>query len=111
MRKPQCSSVANGEPTAAGDGRTSGYAINALYAPVGWLSWSDLVQRMVGGAEKSRETLQVFINTVLGETWKDEAAQVVDADVLYVANASHILPRCRWVPPCSLLASMFRMIG
>lgn len=68
--------------TATGDGRTSGYWLNGLYAPTGWLSWSDLVREWLE-AQKSRETLQVFVNTVLAECWKDEQAVPVDADVLY----------------------------
>lgn len=68
--------------TATCDRRTSGFHLNALYAPVGWLSWSDLVREWLE-AQKSRETLQVFVNIVLAECWKDEASVPVDADVLY----------------------------
>lgn len=76
--------LARGEwrPTAAGDGRTRGYHISALYAPVGWPSWAELARDFVE-AKKTRETLQVWINTTLGETWKDEAAVPLEADVLY----------------------------
>ncbi len=76
--------LARGEwrPTAAGDGRTRGYHISALYAPVGWPSWAELARDFVE-AKKTRETLQVWINTALGETWKDEAAVPLEADVLY----------------------------
>jgi phage terminase large subunit GpA-like protein len=69
-------------PTAKGDGRTRGYAISALYAPVGWPGFLELACEWCE-ASKSRETLQVFINTVLGETWRDEAAVPLDADLLY----------------------------
>jgi len=68
--------------TATGDGKTRGYHISALYAPVGWPSWADLAAEFLE-ARKSRETLQVFCNTVWGETWKDEAALPLDADALY----------------------------
>jgi phage terminase large subunit GpA-like protein len=76
--------LARGEwrATAAGDGRTSGFHINALYAPVGWLSWADLAREWIE-AQKSEETLQVFVNTVLAQTWADQNSQPVDADVLY----------------------------
>ena len=67
--------------TAAGDGRTRGYHLSALYAPVGWPSWPDLAREFVE-AKRTRETLQVFINTVLGETWRDEAAVPLEADAL-----------------------------
>jgi phage terminase large subunit GpA-like protein len=68
--------------TAAGDGKTRGYHISALYAPVGWPSWGELAAEFLE-ASKTRETLQVFCNTVWGETWKDEAALPLDADGLY----------------------------
>lgn len=67
---------------AAGDGKTRGYRISALYAPVGWPSWSELATEFLE-AKKTRETLQVFCNTVWGECWKDEAALPLDADALY----------------------------
>jgi phage terminase large subunit GpA-like protein len=68
--------------TAAGDGKTRGYHISALYAPVGWPSWGELAAEFLE-ASKTRETLQVFCNTVWGETWKDEATLPLDADALY----------------------------
>jgi phage terminase large subunit GpA-like protein len=76
--------LASGEwrATAAGDGKTRGYHINALYAPVGWPSWGDLAAEFLE-ANKTRETLQVFCNTVWGEVWKDETALPLDADALY----------------------------
>jgi phage terminase large subunit GpA-like protein len=76
--------LARGEwrPMAAGDGKTRGYHISALYAPVGWPSWGELAAEFLE-ARKSRETLQVFCNTVWGECWKDEAALPLDADALY----------------------------
>ncbi|MDW8130056.1 MAG: phage terminase large subunit family protein [Bryobacterales bacterium] len=76
--------LARGEwrATAAGDGKTRGYHISALYAPVGWPGWPDLAREFLE-ARKTRETLQVFVNTVLGETWRDEAAVPLEADALY----------------------------
>jgi phage terminase large subunit GpA-like protein len=68
--------------TAAGDGKRRGYHICALYGPVGWPSWGELATEFLE-ARKSRETLQVFVNTVWGECWKDEAALPLDADALY----------------------------
>lgn len=69
--------------TASGDGRTRSYAINALYAPVGWPQPPDLTAEWLE-ASKTRETLQVFINTILGETWRDEAAVPLESDALYL---------------------------
>ena len=69
-------------PTAAGDGRTRSYSLNALYAPVGWPSWPELAAEFLE-AKRTRETLQVFVNTILGETWRDEAAVPLEAELLY----------------------------
>jgi len=76
--------LAGGEwrPTAAGDGRTRSYSLNALYAPVGWPSWPELAAEFLE-AKRTRETLQVFVNTILGEAWRDEAAVPLEAELLY----------------------------
>lgn len=44
----------------------AGFSLNALYSV--WLSWKDLAERWIK-AVKSVETLKVFVNTMLGETW------------------------------------------
>jgi phage terminase large subunit GpA-like protein len=81
-QKTDMLSLGEWRPTAAGDGKTRGYHISALYSPVGWPSWGELAAEFLE-AKKTPETLQVFVNTVWGETWKDEAAVPLDADVLY----------------------------
>jgi phage terminase large subunit GpA-like protein len=53
---------------AKGDGRTAGFHISSLYSPVGWFSWGDAAKQFEQ-AQKSPALLQVFVNTVLGETW------------------------------------------
>lgn len=68
--------------TAPGDGRTRGYHISALYSPPGWPSWGELAMEFLE-AKRTPETLQVFVNTILGETWKDKSAQPLEADVLF----------------------------
>lgn len=67
---------------AGGDGKTWSGRISALYAPVGFAGWPDLVREFLE-AKRARETIQVFVNTVLGETWRDEAAVPLEADALY----------------------------
>lgn len=55
-------------------GRVRGYHLNALYAPVGWMSWGDialLFTRSYRDPEKHR----VFINTVLGEVWTSKGGE------------------------------------
>lgn len=48
-----------------------GYIINGLYSPLGWMSWLEIVQEYL----KSKDDplmYQTFINTVLGEPWKEQ---------------------------------------
>lgn len=53
------------------NGRIAGFHINALYSPLGWFSWQEIAEEFEE-AKKSREKLKSFVNTVLGETWKDK---------------------------------------
>lgn len=48
-----------------------GYHINSLYSPLGWLSWAEIA-RQFEDAEKSKDDnlMKVFVNTILGQTWK-----------------------------------------
>jgi phage terminase large subunit GpA-like protein len=64
------SMLAHGEwrAGAKGDGRTAGFHISSLYSPVGWFSWGDAAKQFEQ-AQKNPALLQVFVNTVLGETW------------------------------------------
>ncbi|HLI84118.1 MAG TPA: terminase gpA endonuclease subunit, partial [Bryobacteraceae bacterium] len=64
------SMLARGEwrPSAAGDGKTAGFHLSSLYSPVGWFAWSDAAKQFEQ-AQKNPALLQVFVNTVLGETW------------------------------------------
>lgn len=52
------------------DGKLAGFHLNALYSPVGWFSWREAAQQWLDAQGKPEE-LRGFINTVLGETWKD----------------------------------------
>jgi phage terminase large subunit GpA-like protein len=49
----------------------AGYHINSLYSPYGWYSWGDAVQDWLD-AQKDVNKLRTFVNTVLGETWKEK---------------------------------------
>lgn len=57
-----------------------GYAINALAAPVGSVSWRVLVEEWVYAMARSKlgdnEPLKVFINTRLAQTWEDRGETV-----------------------------------
>ena len=53
--------------------RLRGYHLSGLYSPVGWLSWEELVREWEEARNsKNTEKLKTFINTRLGETWKDK---------------------------------------
>lgn len=54
-------------PERAG-GKVRGYHLNALYAPVGWMSWGDIAKAFED-THRDPEKFRVFINTVLGEVW------------------------------------------
>ncbi len=54
------------EATAPGDGKTVGFHISALYSPLGWVSWAEIIEEFLE-AKDFPEKLQVFVNTVLGE--------------------------------------------
>ncbi|MBI2818134.1 MAG: phage terminase large subunit family protein [Acidobacteria bacterium] len=58
-------------PSAVGDGRTAGFHLSSLYSPVGWFGWPDGAKAFEE-AQKNPALLQVFVNTVLGETWKQQ---------------------------------------
>lgn len=56
--------VAEGEA----DGRVASFHLSALYSPLGWYSWSDAVTEFLESKD-DQAALQVFTNTVLGETF------------------------------------------
>jgi len=64
--------LAHGEwranPAAMWDGKTAGFHLSSLYSPVGWFAWGDAAKQFEQ-AQKRPELLQVFVNTVLGDTW------------------------------------------
>lgn len=79
--------LAKGEWRAhsTGDGETVGFHLNALYSPLGWVSWSDLAKQYEK-AKKAQdrgdlEPMQVFYNTRLAEVW-DSAVEQTKAEVL-----------------------------
>lgn len=60
--------------TAAGDGRTEGFTLNALYAPLGWVSWLDLARERAHAKAKEAvgdsEAMQVLANTRWARSYK-----------------------------------------
>ena len=61
-------------------GKLTGYHMSAIYAPLGWVSWADLVQQWheANIAAKSGDVsrLKTFVNTVLAETWEEQGDKV-----------------------------------
>ena len=66
-----------GEWRAEGpEGSVAGFHLNELYSP--WSTWARMV-RDFRQAKKDTETLRVWVNTSLGETWEDQGETVDDA--------------------------------
>jgi phage terminase large subunit GpA-like protein len=75
----------------------AGFHINALYSPLGWFSWTEIGTEWFA-AQKDPTKLQTFINTVLGESWK-EKGDAPDWERLYERRTSRPL---NVVPPKGL---------
>lgn len=57
---------------------TVGFHLNALYSP--WMRWVEIIDEFYK-SKGSKERLQVFVNTLLGEVWEDDAERL-DSTVL-----------------------------
>jgi phage terminase large subunit GpA-like protein len=59
-----------------------GYHLNALYAPVGLgLNWRAVAQKWLASQSDSSE-LKSFVNTYLGEVWKEQGDNIEDLSLL-----------------------------
>ncbi len=74
-------------PSSAGDGKTAGFHLPSHYSPVGWFSFADAAT-MFEKAQNNPTLLQVFVNTVLGETWT-QMAEAPDWQRLYDRRESY----------------------
>jgi phage terminase large subunit GpA-like protein len=63
------------------DGLIRGYHISALYSPLGWYPWAEIVRRFQR-AKKDRSLLKVWVNTNLGETWREDSDAPPEVDVI-----------------------------
>jgi phage terminase large subunit GpA-like protein len=68
--------------TNPGPDRAAGFAINALYSPLGWFSWRMIVLKWLEAQrDPSGTKLKTFWNTILGEAY-DEAGEAIEAHFL-----------------------------
>jgi phage terminase large subunit GpA-like protein len=67
-----------------------GFHLSGLYSPVGWFSWEDAVRQWEDAhyPQKNIEKLKTFVNTVLGETWKDKG-EAPDWKKLYLRREDY----------------------
>jgi len=79
--------------TAPSDGKTAGFQLSGLYSPLGWLSWSDMVDEFLR-AKGDAPMLKSYVNTRLAETWEEDYASKVDA--------AGLLERCEHYEPAVL---------
>jgi phage terminase large subunit GpA-like protein len=69
------------EKPGAAEGKVVGFHLSALYSPFGSYTWGDAARQWVKSQGKS-DKLREFVNTVLGETWK-EKGDAPEWEVLY----------------------------
>lgn len=71
--------------TSQRPGKITGYHLNALYAPLGWAKWPDLVmewhQAVLSARQGDVAQLKTFTNTVLAETWEEQGDKVAHNDL------------------------------
>jgi phage terminase large subunit GpA-like protein len=77
--KPRLLEAGEWHATAPGDGRTAGFHLSALYSP--WETWAEIALDH-GRVMKDPPRLQVWVNTKLGESWEDQAGEVVETEPL-----------------------------
>lgn len=66
-----------GEWIATAESDIVGFFINSLYSPTGWFSWVDIAKDYEAAKkefenEKKTEKMRTFVNTILGETYKEK---------------------------------------
>lgn len=66
----------HGKWVATAESSTVGFHLSALYSPIGWFSWSEIVDDFIKANDelkinKKTEKMKTFMNTILGETYKE----------------------------------------
>jgi phage terminase large subunit GpA-like protein len=77
--KPALLASGRWTPTAEGDGRTAGFHLSGLYSP--FMTWAEAAIEH-GQVHRDPARLQVWVNTVLAESWEDQAGEAVEPDPL-----------------------------
>lgn len=92
--------------TAVIAGRATGYHLSALYAPLGWVRWAELIHQwhtaLTAAKHGDVTRLKAFANTALGETWEERGDSVATSDL---ARRAEAYP-CGTVPYGGLLLTM-----
>ncbi|HUX58132.1 MAG TPA: phage terminase large subunit family protein [Bacteroidales bacterium] len=79
--------IKNGEWRATAEFKgTAGFHIWEAYSP--WSRFSDIASSFLEAKRGGRETLQVWINTVLGECWRDEGEKI-EEDLLFLRRENY----------------------
>lgn len=79
-------------PTSQGDGVTAGFQLSSLYSPLGWRSWPEIVDDFLR-SKNDPTTLQVWVNTTLGESFEDSYAAKLSAEGLLKRALEENYPR------------------
>src|SRR3990172_5563427 len=80
--KPELLAAGKWIATNPGPDRAAGFKINALYSPLGWFSWRQIVLKWLAAQrDPSGTKLKTFWNTILGEAY-DEAGDSIEPHVL-----------------------------
>lgn len=69
-----------------------GYHINALYSPYGWFSWARVAENYEE-AKIDPAKMKTFVNTVLGETYKEEV-EAPEWERLYERREAYKIGSC-----------------
>lgn len=64
-----------------------GFHINALYSPMGWISWNEIAEEW-RACQGNPTRLRVFVNTILGQTWESKGERP-DWEKLYLRREEY----------------------
>lgn len=70
-----------------------GFHLNSLYSPIGWYSWANMAQdyetaKKQQEQEKKSELMKTFVNTALGETYK-EPGEAPEWKLIYLRRENY----------------------